>query len=119
MTTQTASVTLIGQGASGQDANGESVALTATCTDDGFTEIKDALGTLSLYQAAKGKVFHSFQGRYAAGGGTFRIRNTVTGQVKVLEFLAVKGTKQISFSNGPYKVAENDVAEAFCEAVPT
>lgn len=119
MTTQAISVTLIGSGITSAEKNGEGVGMTATCTDDGFTELKDAVGTLSLHQAAKGKTFHSFFGRYAAGGAMFRIRNTVSNEIRALEFLALKGTTQIAFSSGPVTIQENDILEAFAEAVPT
>ena len=111
MTTQTASVTLCGAG----DNDG----YTATCTDDAFTELKSAIGTLSLYQGSEGKTFHSYMGRYAAGGGMLRIRNTSSGNIKALEPLALNGTEQTAFSNGPIKIELNDVLEVFTEAVPT
>lgn len=111
MTTQTVSVTLLSMG--------DAVGFTATCTDDTYTELKDSVGTLSLYQACKvGQKFHSFMGLYAAGGGNFRIRNTVTNQIKKLEMLS-NGTLQIPFKGGDYIVEMNDVIEAFCVAVPT
>ena len=110
MTTQAVSVTLIGQG--------ENIGLTATCTDDTFTELKDAVGTLSLYRQAKGKTYHSFMGRYAAGGASFRIRNTVTNKIKALEFLALNGTLQAPLK-APVTIEDNDIIEAFTEAVPT
>jgi len=110
-TTQTASVTLCGSG----DNDG----YTATCTDDAFTELKSAIGTLSLYQGSAGKVFHSYMGRYAAGGGMLRIRNTSTGKIKALEPLALNGATQTLFSNGSIKVEMNDVIEVFTEAAPT
>lgn len=110
MTTQTVSMTLIG--------SGDNIAMTATCTDDGFTELKDAIGTLSLYRQAKGKTFHSFMGRYAAGGASFRIRNTVTGKIKAMDFLALNGTMQIPFLN-KVLIEDNDILEAMAEAVPT
>lgn len=110
MTTQTVSVTLIGQG--------ECIGMTATCTDDGFTELKDAVGTLSLYRQAKGKSYHSFTGRYAAGGASFRIRNTVTNRIKAFEFLALNGNPQAPLKNAII-IEDNDIIEAMAEAVPT
>lgn len=110
MTTQTVSVTLIGAG--------DNIGLTATCTDDGFTELKDSVGTLSLYRQAKGKAFHSYQGRYTAGGASFRIRNTVTNRIKALEFLALNGTLQMPLK-APVTIEDNDIIEAMAEAVPT
>ena len=111
MTTQAASVTLCGPA----DNDG----YTATCTDDAFTELKSAIGTLSLYQGSAGKVFHSYMGRYAAGGGMLRIRNTSSGAIKALEPLALNGSSQIPFSGGPIKIELNDVIEVFTEEVPT
>jgi hypothetical protein len=110
MTTQTVSVTLIG--------SGDNIGMTATCTDDGFTELKDSIGTLSLYRQAKGKTFHSFTGRYAAGGASFRIRNTVTNKIKTMEFLALNGNPQRAFAR-PITIEDNDIIEAMAEAVPT
>ena len=112
MTTQTGTVMLIG-------ANG-TVALTATLTDDGFTEVKDAVGTLSLYQAAKGMSFHSFGGQYAAGGASFRVRNTVTNNIKAVGFLAKLGGRAVApLSLGPIVIEDNDICEIMAEAVPS
>lgn len=112
MTTQTATVMLIG--------NGDTIALTATVTDDGFTELKDAIGTLSLYQAAKGLVFHSFGGQYAAGGASFRIRNTVTNRIKAVGMLGKIGGRAVApLSLGSIKIEDNDICEVMAEAVPT
>jgi hypothetical protein len=95
------------------------IGLTATVTDDGFTEVKDAVGTLSLWQVAKGKTFHSFGGQYAAGGASFRIRNTVTNRVKAAEFLGKIGGRPIGVFDRPITIEENDVCEVMAEAVPT
>ena len=112
MTTQTGTVMLIG-------AEG-TVALTATVTDDGFTEVKDAVGTLSLYQAAKGMTFHSFGGQYAAGGASFRIRNTVTNRIKAVGMLGKIGGRSVApLPLGPTKIEDNDICEVMAEAVPT
>jgi len=97
--------------------NGDSVGMTATCTDDTFTELKSAVGTLSLHVAAKGKSFTHFMGRYAAGGGSFRIRNTSTGVIKTMGFLALNGT--INKLKKTITVQDNDIIEAFTEEVPT
>ena len=105
MTTQTAYATLGGpEGA---------MTFTATCTDDAWTELKDEVNSLSLYQVFKGKTINSFSGNYAAGGGAVRVRNSVSNVVKGIGFLALAQCDEIAYFEKPFVVEDKDLIEAY------
>jgi len=111
MTTQTCKVTVSGpRGAIG---------LTATCTDDTFTELKDDVNTLSLYQVAKGMPINMVGGYYTAGSGIFRVRNTLTNAIKILDCLPMVKGAHIWPIKTPFVVQDNDILEVYCTVAGT
>lgn len=110
MSTQTAKVTLCGP-------NG-AINFTATCTDGQWNEVKSETGTLSLFDTSMlGKVVSQLNGYYTAGTGAVRVRNSVTNEVKCLEFLQMlKGSKTM-FLKKPFVVQDKDIVEIYTTAV--
>ena len=106
MTTQTGTVTLQGPN--------RSYKMTATCTDDAWNELLDGTNGLKLYEIARGLPFNAYMGNYAAGSGTFRIRNTQTNQIKCMGAMGVisKGLEVLPLI-APFTVQENDTIEVF------
>lgn len=93
---------------------------TATCTDDTWTELLDGSSgnTLSLDDILLGKSINTISGSYNAGGGQIRVRNTVTNDVKMLEFLAIV-TEEHTREIEAFTVEPDDIIEAFTVATPT
>ena len=91
------------------------------CTDSGdaYVEMVSVTGNLSLFDCMKGMPVHSFIGDHAAGGSMFRVRNTITNRVKMLEAGDVHGESIVRPVEIPFTVEENDILECFHVVVPT
>ena len=94
-------------------------AFTATCTDDAWTELKDAVSSLSLYEVLLGMPINQLLGSYNAGGAMVRVRNSQNNVVKILEALPIVTEERTTYLDEPFSVQQYDIIEAFCEAVPT
>ena len=106
MTTQTCKAVVSGP-------NG-AIGMTASCTDDAWTELKDDVNTLSLYQVAKGKPINMVGGYYTQGGAIMRVRNTLNNAVRCLEALPMpKGSHVWPVAN-PFVIQDNDILEVYC-----
>lgn len=90
-----------------------------TDAGDAFTEMVSVTGNLSLFDCMKGMTVHSFIGDQAAGCTMFRVRNTITNRVKMLEAADETGLSQIRPVEFPFVIEENDILEAFHVVVPT
>ncbi len=103
-TTQTCKCTLIG--------DDFAINFTAACTDDAYTELKDSVNTLSLYEVLKGKVVKAIYGYYTAGSGKVRVRGEGTQKIKMMECLPmIKGQHYQPCQ--PFQVQDQDVIECF------
>lgn len=109
MTTQVARFGLYGTGPS------PGRIMSATCTDDAFTEITSLTGTLKLDDVMKGTRITHASGQYAAGQGIGRIRNSVTNKVKGYIMMDVIGEERYRKLIRPITVEENDVLEAYTQ----
>ena len=93
--------------------NSKALLFTKTNTDDAWGEMVDSVDSLSLYDKLKGTTVTHFTGNYTAGAGIFRIRNTVTSEIKALECLdMVKGATRRPLLR-PVLITDNDVLEVF------
>ena len=111
MTTQGAKVSLIGPGMT--------IGMTATVTDDEFTELLDDVDGLSLFKTAEKRQFHSFMGYYTAGGAMFRVRNLHNNQIKALEPLCMAKGVHMTPLMRPVQIVDGDVLEVFATVAGT
>lgn len=100
------------------------LSFTLSCTNDAWNVLKDSINTLNLYEVAKGLVILKAYGAYTAGGGIFRIRNTVTGVVKAMWLGTMPKGLGVGFDavekfEPPVLVEVNDVIECFCTVAGT
>lgn len=109
MTTQAIHVTL---------SNGsKAVLFTATCTDDGYTELKDETNTKSLGDITSLGTVTEMSGQYVAGGGLVRVKDG-NGNVKLLEGLSLANRGAIRELARPVTIAPGDMIDALAVAVP-
>jgi len=90
-----------------------------TDVGDAYAEMVDVASNLSLYECMKGLQIHSFIGDHAAGCSMFRVRNTVTNRVKMLEAGDVHAESIVRPVEFPFVIEDNDILECFHVVVPT
>ena len=90
-----------------------------TDVGDAYTEMVSVTGNLSLFDCMKGMRIHSYIGDHAAGASLFRVRNTITNRVKMIEAGEIHGESKVHPVEFPFVVEENDILECFHVVVPT
>ena len=90
-----------------------------TDVGDAYTEMVSVTGNLSLYECMKGMSINQFIGDHAAGCSMFRVRNTITNKVKMLEAGDVHAESIVRPVEFPFVIEENDILECFHVVVPT
>jgi hypothetical protein len=90
-----------------------------TDVGDAYTEMVSVTGNLSLYECMKGMTINQFMGDQAAGCTMFRVRNTVTNKVKMLEAADEHAISFVRPTEFQFVVEDNDILEAFHVVVPT
>lgn len=110
MTTQTCRAVLV--------TEDRMFAFTLTCTDDTYNTLKDSVNTLNLYEVAKGAKVLKGYGNYNVGSAVFRIRNTVTNQVKGMFLGSMPkgigaGMDSVEKFPGGIDIENNDILECY------
>ena len=90
-----------------------------TDVGDAFTEMVSVTGNLSLDDCMRGMTIHSYMGDQAAGASLFRVRNTNTKKIKMLEAADEHSLSVVRPVEFPFVIEEGDVLECFHVVVPT
>ena len=90
-----------------------------TDVGDAWTEMVSVTGNLSLYDVMLGMPVNEYIGSHAAGCSMVRVRNTVTGLVKMCEALDVITEENVRPTTTQFTVQLNDILECFHVVVPT
>jgi len=90
-----------------------------TDAGDAWTEMVSVTGNLSLYECMKGMPVNQLIGDHPAGCTVFRVLNTVTDRVKMLEAGFITGHSRVIPVEFPFVVEDNDILEGFHVVVPT
>ena len=98
----------------GQD---RSVVFTSSATDDQFNALKDVTDSMNVYEVMLGQKINAVSGTFVTGSALFRLRNTRTGQTKLL-FCGNEnaGAFLQEYITRPITIEYGDVLEAYITA---